>query len=175
MAEDCESKMAGGFVRKCGYKPKQGIKKKWYVNHDDIDQVATQKVNRGTKVTILVLKAGAKLYPAAGNDKSHKLNHALAVGDYGNGYIHTDGFTMLYRGESERERVQELVEGARVATISQKVDTGVNGELTFEIAGLESGMLITEDTWNSNENSGTTTVTVATKEGEEESTAVKLF
>lgn len=174
MAE-CDGKLAGNFVRKCGYKPKQGIKKKWYVNHEDIDQAATQKANKGTKVTTLVLKVGAKLYAAAGNDKSHKANHALSVLDFGNGYIHTDSFVVLYRGENERERIQELVEGGRVVTIVQKVDTGTNGELTYEILGLESGMVITEDNWNSSENSGTTTLTVATKEGEEESTGAKVF
>lgn len=175
MAEECENKMAGNFVRKCGYKPKQGIRKKWYFNFEDIDKAATQIVNRGTKITTLVLKAGAKLYEAAGNDKSHKGSHALSVLDFGNGYIHTDNFTVLYRGENERERIQELVDGGRVGTIIQKVDGGTNGELTFEILGYESGMVITEDTWNSSENSGTTMLTVATKEGEEESTGAKLF
>lgn len=172
---DCEDKLAGNFVRQCGYKPKQGIKRKWYGNHADIDQAATQKTNRGTKVTLLVLKTGAKIYPAEGNDKSHKGGHAIAVGDYGNGYIHTDNYNILYRGEEERERLQEIAEGAKLFSIIEKVDGGVNGELTYEILGLESGMKVTEDTWNSAENSGTANLTVATKEGEEEATGAKLF
>lgn len=175
MAEDCDAKLAGGFVRQCGHRPKQGIKRKWYFNHDDVDKAGTQTVGRGTKVTALVLKAGAKLYEAGGNDKSHRANHGLSVLDTGNGYIHTDGFTVLYRGENERIRIQELVDGGRVGTIIMNVDSGVNGELSFDILGLESGMLITEDIWNSSENGGTTTLTVATKEGEEEATGKKLF
>lgn len=173
--ENCESKLLGDFIKKCGYRPKQGLRNKWYFNFDDVDREASQLANRGTKVSLLVLKVGAKLYKAGGNDKTNRINHALAVGDFGNGHIHTDGFTVLYNGEEERERVQELVEGARVGTIVEKVDTGVNGELTFEIAGYEAGMAITEHNYNSAENSGTVTVTVASKEGEEEATGLKLF
>ena len=174
MAE-CEVLLTGLFARSCGHRPKQGITKKWYFNWEDVDFGATTRVNRGTKVTGLILKAGAKIYPAEGNDKSHRGNHALSVLDFGNGYIHTDNFTILYRGENEAERIQELVDGGRVGTIIKNVDTGLNGELSYSILGLESGMVVTEDTWNSSENGGTTTLTVATKQGQEESTGKKIF
>lgn len=171
----CDAKLSGNFARQCGHKPKQGIQKKWYFNWEDVDRVATTMVNRNTKVEALVLKAGAKIYPAEGNNKTSRGSHALSVLDFGNGYIHTDSFTLMYRGEQERERIQELVEGGRVGTIIQNIDTGLNGELSYDILGLESGMLVTEDNWNSAENSGTTTLTVATQEGEEEATGKKLF
>ncbi len=172
---DCDAKLAGGFARMCGHKPKQGILKKWYFNHEDIDVAATQISGRGTKIDKLVLKTNAKLFPANGNAKTSKASHALSVLDFGNGYIHTDTFTVMYRGVNERERIQELVGGAKVCTLIQKVDKGVSGETSFEILGFESGMSITEDNWNSSENSGVTTLTVATQEGEEESTGAKLF
>ncbi|MGV3695501.1 hypothetical protein [Flavobacterium sp.] len=175
MAEDCNSKLAGDFARPCGYKPKQGIAEKWYGNWEDIDREATVLANRGTKITTLVLKENAKLYKAAGNDKSHKGKHALAVGDFGNGYIHTDEFVPLYRGENEAERIQELAEGARVYTIQKKIDSGTAGELTYQVAGYESGMLITNDDYDSSANSGTSTIICATKEGEEEATGLKIF
>lgn len=171
----CENRLAGEFVKKCGYRPKQGIRRKWYFNWEDVDRVATQTTNRGTKVTLLVLKTGKFFYLAGGNDKSHKGAHALSVLDFGNGFIHTDMYALLYRGENERQRLQELVEGARVCSIIEKVDGGVNGELTYEILGLESGMLITEDKWSTAENSGSVAITVATKAGEEENTGAKLF
>jgi hypothetical protein len=174
MAENCDEKLAGAFAVKCGHRPKQGVSKKWYINHDDIDVEATQKSNRGTVVTDLVLKAGAKIYPAGGK-KVSSIEHALSIKDFSNGYIHTDRFTITYKGPEERERVQELVDGARVVTLSKKIDTGVSGELSYEIAGLESGMEITEDNYNSAADSGVTKIAVATKEGEEESTAIKLF
>ena len=175
MADTCNTKLSKSFVKKCAHRPKQGIKRKWYFNWDDVDIAATQTANRGTKVTALVLVSGAKIYAAEGNVKTSKASHALTVGDYVNGYIHTDNFALLYRGEDERERIQELVDGGKVGTIIEKVDTGVAGELSFEIVGLESGMVITEDNWSSSENGGVTNLTVATREGEEESTGVKTW
>ena len=174
MAE-CNTDLAGEFTRACGFKPKQGVAEKWYGNWADIDREATVLANRNTKITTLVLKAGKKLYKAAGNDKSHKAKHALAVGDYGNGYTHTDEFVPLYIGDNEQERIQELAEGARVFTINKMVDTGVAGETTYKIAGFESGMLITNDDFDSSANSGTSTIICATKEGEEEATRLKIF
>ncbi|MFC5046298.1 hypothetical protein ACFSTE_13320 [Aquimarina hainanensis] len=172
---NCDARLSGKFARICGHKPKQGLVRKWYINWEDIDREATQTTNRGTKVELLVLKADAKIYPAEGNNKTSKANHAYNKADFGGGYIHTDNFTVMYRGERERERIQELVDGAKVVTIIEKVDGGLNGELAFELVGMESGMTVTEDTWSSSENSGTTLLTVATEEGEEELTGVKLF
>jgi len=175
MADTCNDRLSKGFVKKCAHKPKQGIKRKWYFNHSDIDVAATQSANRGTKVTALVLKAGAKIYAAEGNYKTSKGNHGLTLGDFVNGYIHTDNFTVLYRGEDESERIQELVDGGKVGTIIEMVDTGVSGELSYKILGLESGMIITEDIWSSHENGGATNLTVATLEGQEELTGAKIW
>jgi len=171
----CDNRLAGQFTKQCGHRPKQGVSRKWYINWDDIDKVATQKANKGTVVIMLVLKTGAKIYAAQGSKKVSALEHALSKKDFGNGYIHTDRFSISYKGANERERIQELVEGARVVTLVEKIDTGLNGELSFEIAGLESGMEIIEDTFNSAADSGVTKIAVATKEGEEEATGIKLF
>ncbi|CAL2085136.1 hypothetical protein [Tenacibaculum sp. 190524A02b] len=173
---NCNTKLAGKFVRQCGHRPKQGVAKKWYINWEDIDFSATQKANKGTKVTALVLKSGTKIYPAeTGANKGRKVKHALAAGDFGKGYIHTDELVLTYVGENESERIQELVDGARVVTINKMVDNGENGEITYKIAGLESGMEIINDDYDSSANSGTTTLIVATNEGEEESTRLKIW
>jgi len=175
MAENCNSKLAGSFAKRCGHKAKAGVKEKYYINHDDIDFVGTQTARRGTSVTALVLKAGAKIYSAESVNAGRKVMHALAVGDYGNGYTHTDTLIVTYRGEEESERIQELVDGGRVVTINRMVDGGENGETSYKIAGLESGMLITNDDYDSSANNGTTTLIVATKEGEEEATGLKSW
>ncbi len=136
---------------------------------------ATVMANRGNKVTTLVLKESAKIYEVLGNDKTHQLQASGVVGDYGNGFTHTDTVNILYRGDTERERVQEIVDGARIFSIIEKVDGGEQGELAFEIAGFESGMLMSSFDYDSNANSGVATLAVATKEGEEEGTAPKIF
>jgi hypothetical protein len=175
MPETCDNRLTGEFVKQCGYKPKEGITKKWYFNWDDIDREATQLANRGTKITLLVLKADKKIFKVEGAEKGLKSKHSLAILDFSNGYVHTDSLTILYHGEKERQRIQELVDGGRIGSINQKLDGGLNGELTFEIFGYESGMKITEDNYDSAANSGAVSIACATQKGEEESTGKKLF
>jgi hypothetical protein len=172
---DCVTLLANNFARKCGVKPKAGILKKFYLNYEDIDFEASQLAHNNTVIETLVLKDGAKIYQAEGNDRSHRVNHALSVGDFGNGYIHTDEFTPLYNGPEVREELQKIVEGNRVVTIVEKIDKGESGELAYEVVGFESGMVASADDYNSAENSGTRNFVVATKEGEEEATGIKLF
>lgn len=173
--EDCIIGLGGNFAKICGYKPKSGIKRKWYGNVSDIDKEATILANRGNKISTLILVAGAKLYEAKGNDKSNILKASAVVGDYGNGFLHTDVLNVLYRGVNERERIQEITDGARLFSVIEKVDGGQNGELAFELAGFESGMLLNAFDYDSSANSGVATLTVATKEGEEEGTPPKVF
>jgi len=172
---DCVTNIANNFAKKCGVKPRAGIRKKYYINYEDIDHAATQLANGNNVITDLVLKTDAKIYEAEGNDKSHRANHSLNVGDFGNGYVHTDEFTPLYNGPEVREELQKISDGNRVVTLIQKVDGGEAGELAFEVLGYESGMVASADDWNSAENSGTRNYVVATKEGEEEATGAKLF
>lgn len=174
MAE-CSALLAGNFNKICGYKPKQGINKKWYGNLEDIDVEATILANRRNQITTLVLKEGKKIYPVLGNDKTHQIQAVGVVGDYGNGFTHTDVVNVLYRGANERERIQEIADGARIFSIVEKVDGGEAGELTYEVAGFESGMLLSAFNYDSNANSGVATLTVATKAGEEEATPPKLL
>ncbi|MEC4050665.1 hypothetical protein OX284_014595 [Flavobacterium sp. SUN046] len=175
MPQTCDKKLTADFIKRCGYKSKQGLRRKWYINWEDVDRSATQLANMGTKITNLVLKQDAVIYKCEGTSKTLKAKHALSVLDFGNGYVHTDNLTLQYHGENERMRIQELVEGARIISINEKIDTGLAGELTFEIFGYESGMTIIEDNYDSSANSGVVTLGVATEKGEEENTGKKLF
>lgn len=171
MAENCgQQKLTKSFRKKCGVSPKQGVDKKWYLNKEDIDYVATQLANKNTVISTLVLKETAKIYPAEAPKSSNKqVVHALSVGDYSNGYIHTDTFIVTHQGPEESEAIQEMVEGAKLVTINKRTDG------TYIVAGFESGMSITNDDFDSNANSGTATITVATEEGQEEATRVKIL
>jgi hypothetical protein len=167
--------MTAGFLKKCGHRPKQGITRKWYGNISDIDRTATTIVADGTLVQSLILKTGTTVFKIEGDSKSLKNKHALAVLDHDNGYVHTDMFIIPYHGPNEKQRVQKLAQGARVFSIVERLDSGINGENTYEIFGLESGMTIVEDNYDSAANGGVVSITVATNKGEEESTGKKAF
>lgn len=170
----CNTKLAKNFVQQCAHTPKKGVIKKWFINWDDIDFTATQTANEGTKVTAIVLNAGAKIYPAEGHQSASKADHALSRKGYGVTYIHKDSFQITYDGETERENIQKMTKG-RFVTIIERNDKGLSGELTYEVYGLEAGMLLTEDVKNTGENAGTRNITVSTQEDQEESTGAKLF
>lgn len=171
----CDLTMTAGFSSVCGYKPKQGILEKYYINLDDIDKAATILANSNNLITTLVLKAGKKIYQAEGNDKSHIAKASGVIGDYGNGVLHTDTLNIITRKIAEREQVQKIIDGARVVTLIKKVDGSDDGSTTYEILGFESGMKMSTYEWDSSANSGVATLEVASVEGEEEATPPKVF
>lgn len=174
MSENCENKLAQGFLQLCGYKPKAGIDNKYFINFDDVDKEATQLSADRTKITTLVLKENAKIYPAEG-DKQSKGSHEFKEDVYGNGYTHTDEYIIKYRGDVAKQNVQKLVDGGKVLTIYKKTDTGLNGEITYEVAGFDSGMKLKKDSLALTENAGTQSISVATEEGAEGTGLKTLF
>jgi GTPase len=172
----CTLKLSKEFARKCSYRPKQGVDKTIYlVNTEDIDKATTVLNTTKTSVTTLTLGTGAKLFKSEGNDKSHAVSSELVVSDFGNGMKHQLKVNVLYYGDAERAALQEIIDGARITAIVKKVDTGESGELSYEVYGFESGMVISEMSRSSSENAGVISFTLASKEGEEESTDAKIF
>ncbi|MDA8956154.1 hypothetical protein N9H19_00855 [Flavobacteriales bacterium] len=171
----CIPKIIRGFVQNCDHTPKSGTLKGWIFNYDDIDRGATQIVNKATKITDLVLQADKNFYVLGAENKSVIASHESAKGENGTRYTHTALIKVPYRGENERQTIQELALGSRVGVIIQKLDGGVSGELSFEVYGFESGMLLDQDNFNTSENDGVTLIGVKSYEGEEEGTANKLL
>lgn len=172
----CDSRLAVGFLRNCE-RPisKAGIKRKWYGNFEDIDRAATQLATDGMVISKLVLKPEKKLYPVEGGKKLSSASYALSITDYGNGYIHTDKYTLTQQNATHLSGIRQLISGARVFSIIEKLDRGVNAETAFWVYGFESGMQLTEHTGSTVENGGSDLLTVATQEGEEEFTPPKIF
>ena len=171
----CDTLIAKDFIDECGRIPKAGIENAYLINLDDIDKSASTLAVSNTQITALVLDAGAKIYQFTSRRDAGQASHQLAQLEFATGYLHTVQGRILLRGAEERETIQDLVDGGRVAVIVEKVDTGLAGELKYEIYGYESGLKILNDDYNSNETSGVSTIILQTMEGEEESTAPKLW
>lgn len=171
----CATEIAKDFIDECGRIPKAGVENIYLVNWADIDRSSSQLAVSNTQVTALVLKATKKIYQFTARREAGQVSHALAILEFATGYIHTVQGRPLLRGAEEREVIQDLVDGGRVVAIVEKVDTGLAGELKYEIYGYESGLKLLNDDYNSNENSGVSTLILQTKEGEEEATAPKLW
>lgn len=173
---DCTGKIFKNILRECDYKPKQGLDSTMYImNTSEIDRQATQLSASKLMITNLVLKSGGHLFQVDGEGKYPQGAVELVKGDNGNGWKHKLTMRISYYGEVERQQIQEMVKNGRITAIIKKVDTGKNGELTYEVLGFESGMTIQTVTWSSAENGGVVAIELATDEGEEEATDRKIF
>lgn len=180
MAVKCETKLSKNFIRECSYKPKQGLGRTlWLMNTEDIDRAASVLNETKTSISVLALISDAsvprKMYKSEGNDNSHKASSELVVSEFGNGVKHTVTINILYYSDVQRAALMEIVDGARLTAIVERIDTGINGELSYEVYGFEAGMVISEMTRSSSENSGVLSFTLTSKEGEEEATDAKIF
>lgn len=180
MAVNCEIKLSKNFIRECSYKPKQGLGRTlWLMNTEDIDRAASVLNETKTSISVLALISDAsvsrKMYKSEGNDNSHKASSELVVSEFGNGVKHTVTINILYYSDVQRAALMEIVDGARLTAIVERIDTGINGELSYEVYGFEAGMVISEMTRSSSENSGVLSFTLTSKEGEEEATDAKIF
>lgn len=165
-----QSRLSGGFVKKCNYSPKAGVIRKWFFNYEDLDRIASKLSHKNTCVDELVLSKDAKIYPVYATKKASS-NHQLITSDGGNFYKHSDTLVIIHRDKYSREYVQELVNGGRICVIIERVDENSK----YELLGYHSGMAITSDDYNTHENNATSTIIVSTPESEEESTAIKLL
>ena len=174
----CDSLLATSFLRNCEHPYSQaGIKNKWYVNLDDIDKSRT--VFDPTKgkilITSLALKDEAVLYKVEGVKSTTSASYSLSVMDYGNGYIHTDKYTLQDRGVDHLLGLAQLARGARIVSIVERVDAGENQQAAFWVYGYGSGMQLSEHTGGTLDNGGNDLITLSTMEGEEEYTPPKLL
>ena len=165
-----QSRLSGGFVKKCGYKSKAGVLRKWYLNYDDVDRLKTKLSHKLTCIEELVLKDGAKIYPVYATKRAAS-NHNLVKSEGKDLYKHEDTLVILHRNPSSRERIQELVNDGRICVIIERVDR----ESRFEFLGFDSGMVITSDDYNTHDNNASSTISIATPDNEEELTAIKLL
>ena len=181
MSSNCYPDLGGNFVVNCNHIPKAGILRKWIGIHDDIDQQATTIAENDTSgnvefgVNQLVLKANAAIYRVEGNDKVHKLKDEAAENDFVDGHIHTDTITFVDKSQAEFMRVNRM-KGRRFFSIVETVDSGGDGLTKFLIGGLESGMKMSANDFDTAENSATRTVELKTQENALESkTVIPLF
>lgn len=165
-----QGKLTGGFLKKCGYKSKAGVLRKYYFNYDDLDRINSKLSHKLTCVDELVLKDGAKIFPVYATKRASS-NHTLVTLEGADMYRHNDTLVILHRNSQSRERIQELVNDGRICVIIERVDE----ENKFELLGYHSGLKIMSDDYNTHENNASSTISVATPDNEEEKTAIKLL
>lgn len=149
-AEICDFKLAKDIAGSCESPQVAGLKNTGYlINFDDIDWDALTKDQTNAKIVAsLTLLSGKRAYKVIvpGNTPFTGTNAALAAGTYRNKFTKTANIVVLDSGPDVSKNVIDQLANGRFVFIFENKYPGADKKNTFEIYGLETGLVATEMT-----------------------------
>ena len=149
-AEVCDFKLAKDIAGSCESPQVAGLKNTGYlINFDDIDWDALTKDQTNAKIVAsLTLLSGKRAYKVIvpGNTPFTGTNAALAAGTYRNKFTKTANIVVLDSGPDVSKNVIDQLANGRFVFIFENKYAGADKKNTFEIYGLETGLVATEMT-----------------------------
>lgn len=149
-AEICDFKLAKDIAGSCESPQVAGLKNTGYlINFDDIDWDALAKDQTNAKIVAsLTLLSGKRAYKVIvpGNTPFTGTNAALAAGTYRNKFTKTANIVVLDSGPDVSKNVIDQLANGRFVFIFENKYAGADKKNTFEIYGLETGLVATEMT-----------------------------
>lgn len=149
-AEVCDFKLAKDIAGSCESPQVAGLKNTGYlINFDDIDWDALTKDQTNAKIVAsLTLLSGKRAYKVIvpGNTPFTGTNAALAAGTYRNKFTKTANIVVLDSGPDVAKNVIDQLANGRFVFIFENKYAGADKKNTFEIYGLETGLVATEMT-----------------------------
>lgn len=149
-AEICDFKLAKDIAGSCESPQVAGLKNTGYlINFDDIDWDALTKDQTNAKIVAsLNLLSGKRAYKVIvpGNTPFTGTNAALAAGTYRNKFTKTANIVVLDSGPDVAKNIIDQLANGRFVFIFENKYAGADKKNTFEIYGLETGLVATEMT-----------------------------
>ena len=149
-AEICDFKLAKDIAGSCESPQVAGLKNPGQlINFDDIDWDALTKDQTNAKIVAsLTLQSGKRAYKVIvpGNTPFTGTNAALAAGTYRNKFTKTANIVVLDSGPDVSKNVIDQLANGRFVFIFENKYAGADKKNTFEIYGLETGLVATEMT-----------------------------
>lgn len=149
-AEICDFKLAKDIAGSCESPQVAGLKNTGYlINFDEIDWDALTKDQTNAKIVAsLTLLSGKRAYKVIvpGNTPFTGTNAALAAGTYRNKFTKTANIVVLDSGPDVSKNVIDQLANGRFVFIFENKYAGADKKNTFEIYGLETGLVATEMT-----------------------------
>jgi hypothetical protein len=167
----CEGLITADILYDCENPPVGGLETDVVlINISEIDRAATTyDVTNKDIVTNLQLLAGKTGYLFQGIKQINTASSELVKKEFSSDKEkHSFIGVLLNVSAANKDQINQFKEGGKyVAVINRKWKGASNAE-AFLILGLEVGLEIETQTWNSNENDGTLTFTLASADGFEE-------
>ncbi|KQC33408.1 hypothetical protein AAU57_08835 [Nonlabens sp. YIK11] len=165
---NCNNKITADILQDCADLPKKGLagSKAVIVNYYDIDQTATTV--SGSTVTNLELVSGASGLQLEWFKDLASTNSTFAANTEDiDGFTHSFLSRISNTSAESAERANEL-KNSRVVMVVETKYKGADNADAYKIYGFENGLVLSEMTTNSNENSSSILFTLASGEGEVE-------
>lgn len=147
----CKKLITKGLTSDCSTQGNAGIEQVIYlINRSQIAEI-TYDSTIDTKVTDIDLESGAKAYKLIGQKQNLNAFSERVINDtVSDMYRHGISFNSFSMSAEDIENIDEMQDF--VAIVERKNKKNIDG--TFLIYGLGSGLFISSDTYNSNENYG---------------------
>lgn len=175
MSANCAPKLTADIIFDCADKSKKGLDggRAVVINWDDVDR-AGSTVSAAT-ISDLVLLAGKSGFAAEWFKDLASVNSAFAPNTEDvDGFLHNFLCRIPTSSAENAERARELSQGRYIVVVETRYKGVANAE-AFKVLGWESGLKLSEMTWNTLENSGAIPYTAATEEGDTESYPYNVF
>ena len=175
MATNCAPKLTEDILFDCADKPKRGLDggRAVIINYDDIDRASS--TTSGATISDLVLKSGTTGISAEWYKDLASVNSSFSPNTEDiDGFLHNFLCRIPNASADNAERSRELTQGRFVVVVETRYKGALNAE-AFKVLGWESGLKLSEMTWNTLENSGAIPYTAATEDGDFESYPYNVF
>lgn len=167
----CEGLITADILYDCENPPVGGLETDVVlINISEIDRAATTyDVTNKDIVTNLQLQAGKTGYLFQGIKQINTASSELVKKEFSSDKEkHSFIGVLLNVSAVNKDQINQFKEGGKYVAVVNRKWKGADNEEAFLILGLEVGLEIETQTWNSNENDGTLTFTLASADGFEE-------
>lgn len=172
MALNCESKLTADIEKDCDNKPKGGIEVNVVlINMEDIDKAtSTLDVTNDLLITNIGLKDNTSGYTIEGIKQAQGASFEMVKKEESfDMYKHNFNGVILNPSIENKKSLSNIGAGGRYVAVIEKKWKGTDQADAFEVLGWDSGLVISEMTWNSKEADGVIRFVLSNEDGYEES------
>lgn len=172
----CNSAVIGAhFDFLCDYTPTGGIAAAWIGNFNDLDKINSVLNADRTQITTLALKSDKKVYRLSGQEESYQATATFVARDFDNATLQNLIYVPPTNSPEQLSGLKKLIQGAKAFVIYQSLDVGLDGSLEYRVIGYDSGLVITDQSYDTNASAGRVGFTLSNKANQEAKDPFHLY
>jgi len=172
MAENCYTGITQAITNACADAVKAGVEEDIYVlNREDIASI-TRSGSPTNLVTAITMKSTKRAWKITGTKMSNNLGYDIVIRDNA-----PDAYTHIYEADISKNTalIRKQLDNLGDVVVIAENRNKASADGTFIIYGYESGLYPSAGSQRSNDNYNQHTLTLQTREGQEESERPLVF